>query len=364
MAAGATGVRVVFFGAHKHPSYVVETCSIPSKDELREGEILIKILYATICSIDIEDIDGKRDVKKPCVLGHEGIGEVVHSKRERDPFVPGDRVTFGMSRDCGECQMCRADMGECCSRSARCGSMGLKEGSGLSGCFATHMVLERGATVALVPTCVSNAVACPANCALSTIVHAVSYATSSTKLPQSVAIVQGANLMGLYACALLRESGFREVYCHDICRERLRLVPRFGGRPVLVESVLEEGCGVAEGVADVVMDVCGKWDVVSYALHSLRHRGMYLIVGSTHSTGATMDLRTVLRKCITIRGIQSYKAEHLQKAMDFLSATANKYPYESLISSPFPLQEFHSAVVTARTKRYCRTAIAPRLHSP
>ncbi|XP_054723727.1 L-threonine 3-dehydrogenase-like [Uloborus diversus] len=355
MAAGATGVRVVFFGAHKHPSYVVETCSIPSKDELREGEILIKILYATICSIDIEDIDGKRDVKKPCVLGHEGIGEVVHSKRERGSFRSGGQGDLrDVSRLRGRCQMCRADVGECCSRSARCGSMGLKEGSGLSGCFATHMVLERGATVALVPSGVSNAVACPANCALSTIVHAVSYATSSTKLPQSVAIVQGANLMGLYACALLRESGFREVYCHDICRERLRLVPRFGGRPVLVES----------GVADVVMDVCGKWDVVSYALHSLRHRGMYLIVGSTHSTRATMDLRTLLRKCITIRGIQSYKAEHLQKAMDFLSSTANKYPYESLISSPFPLQEFHSAVVTARTKRYCRTAIAPRLHSP
>lgn len=65
MAAGATGVRVVFFGSHKQPSYVVETCSIPSKDQIKEGEILIKILLSTICSIDIESIDGKREVKTP-----------------------------------------------------------------------------------------------------------------------------------------------------------------------------------------------------------------------------------------------------------------------------------------------------------
>lgn len=65
MAAGATGVRVVFFGSHKQPSYVVETCSIPNTDHLKDGEVLIKILLSTICSIDIESIDGKREVKTP-----------------------------------------------------------------------------------------------------------------------------------------------------------------------------------------------------------------------------------------------------------------------------------------------------------
>lgn len=42
--------------------------------------------------------------------------------------------------------------------------------------------------------------------------------------------------MGLYGCALLNEAGFRKVYCHDISRERLRLVPKFGGIPVYVEN--------------------------------------------------------------------------------------------------------------------------------
>lgn len=40
--------------------------------------------------------------------------------------------------------------------------------------------------------------------------------------------------MGLYGCALLHEAGFKKVFCHDISCERLRLVPKFGGIPVLV----------------------------------------------------------------------------------------------------------------------------------
>lgn len=65
MAAGTTGVRIVFFGSHKQPSYVVETCTIPNKEQLNDGEILVKILLTTICSIDIESIDGKREVRTP-----------------------------------------------------------------------------------------------------------------------------------------------------------------------------------------------------------------------------------------------------------------------------------------------------------
>lgn len=59
-------------------------------------------------------------------------------------------------------------------------------------------------------------------------------------------------------------------------------------------------------------------------------------------------------------GIQGYKTVHLQKAVEFLSKTVDKYPYESLISSPFPLQDFHSAVNLARTKKYYRTAVRPQ----
>ncbi|GFY59374.1 uncharacterized protein TNIN_492431 [Trichonephila inaurata madagascariensis] len=365
MAAGATGARIVFFGSHKQPSYVVETCNVPSRDLLKDGEILIKILISTICSSDIVSIDGKRELKPPCVLGHEGVGEVVYTKRLQNglPSVSaGDRVVFTMCDNCGSCIMCKSEMQECCLSKNRYGSSGLSAGTGLNGCFATHVVLKKGTEVVKVPMNVPDIVASPANCALSTMVHAVNFATSNSKLKQSVAIIQGANLMGLYGCALLHEAGFVKVFCHDISRERLRLVPRFGGIPVLVEKDYDSGNNqnIEEGKADVVIDVCGNWDVIPYALHALCHRGIYVFVGTTYEENKSINIDTILNKCITIRGIQGYKSIHLQNAIDFLSKTANKYPYESLISSPFPLQDFHSAVVLARTKRYYRTAVKPQ----
>ena len=57
-----------------------------------------------------------------------------------------------------------------------------------------------------------------------------------------------------------------------------------------------------ENIADIVIDVCGNWDSIPYALHALCHRGILLFVGSSDSDCSTIDIQTILRKCITIRG--------------------------------------------------------------
>lgn len=52
------------------------------------------------------------------VLGHEGVGEVVLTKRFENgmPAVSaGDRVVFTMCDVCGSCVMCKSDLQECCS---------------------------------------------------------------------------------------------------------------------------------------------------------------------------------------------------------------------------------------------------------
>ncbi len=52
------------------------------------------------------------------VLGHEGIGEVVISKRVENglpAFYHGDRVVFSVADSCDACQMCQSDMQECCA---------------------------------------------------------------------------------------------------------------------------------------------------------------------------------------------------------------------------------------------------------
>ena len=43
---------------------------------------------------------------------------------------------------------------------------------------------------------------------------------------------QGAGLVGIYACAYLKEKGFEQVYCTDISPKRLLHTHKFGATPI------------------------------------------------------------------------------------------------------------------------------------
>ena len=50
----------------------------------------------------------------------------------------------------------------------------LSDGSGWNGCYATHIVLRKGTHVCKLPSNIPNSIAAPLNCALATMVNAVS----------------------------------------------------------------------------------------------------------------------------------------------------------------------------------------------
>ena len=51
----------------------MEECDIPA---LKEGEVLVRNEYATLCRSDISTYLGKRIEKSPTILGHEIVGRV------------------------------------------------------------------------------------------------------------------------------------------------------------------------------------------------------------------------------------------------------------------------------------------------
>jgi len=53
------------------------------------------------------------------------------------------------------------------------GHAALTDGSGLNGCYASHIVLRPGTQIMTVPEALPDAIAAPANCALATIVNAL-----------------------------------------------------------------------------------------------------------------------------------------------------------------------------------------------
>ena len=270
-----------------------------------------------------------------------------------EPSLVGPRVTWTLADSCGRCIPCRAwRLPQKCTRLFKYGHASLDNGSGLNGCYASHVVVRPGTTIVPVSDAVPDEAVAPANCALATMVHA----TESLPEPCRVAVVQGAGILGIYGCALLRALGVERVVLVDTNPDRLRLATLFGAEPAHgnAEAIL------GSGSADAVFETAGTSAVVAEGLRLLRPGGFYTFVGMVHpATRIEFSGETIVRRCLTIRGVYNYAARHLERAVAFLETNLDAHPWTTLISKPFPLAELDAAFDAARTQRWQRVVVRP-----
>jgi putative phosphonate catabolism associated alcohol dehydrogenase len=317
------------------------------------GDVLVKISLATICGSDVHTADGKRIEPRPSVLGHEGVGRVLALGKDRDQTLLGKRVTWTIMDSCGHCLPCRDwDLPQKCTRLFKYGHSELSNGSGLNGCYATHILVRPGTTIIPIPDELPDEMAAPANCALATMMAA------TEPLPKScrVAVIQGAGMLGLYGCALLRAKGVKTVFVVDTNPARLELVEAFGGKPALKTA----GELVPPGTADAVLEVAGTAIVVPEGVRHLRTGGYYAFIGMVQPTTALeVPGHIVTRQCLTLRGFHNYAPRHLTQAVRFLMEHRAELPWKRFVSPAFALSDINAAFAEARTRKWLRVAIRP-----
>lgn len=349
--------RIQLFHGPGHP-FELREIDLPSS--LDAGEMLVELLLATVCGSDLHTSSGRRSAPIPCILGHEGVGRVVASAR--DGFDVGERITWSIADSCGACPPCREwRLPQKCTRLFKYGHASLADGAGLNGCYATHLVLRARTTAIPVPEDLSDELVAPANCALATVVNAL----SNLPTPCRSALVQGSGLLGIYACAWLRYRGLERVYLADINQRRLELAAEFGGIPLDARDarwpesrsmVLDENPG---GV-DLALEVAGNSEVVHQGVDLIRPGGVYVWAGMVHpasSLGITGE--SIVRKCLTIRGVHNYAPEHLAESLRFLQSTRAEYPYNKIVSPPLPLEELDDAFRMSQRRDWLRVAVKP-----
>ncbi len=66
-------------------------------NKLLKGQVLVKVIYSSICRSQIMEIEGDRNNTKylPHLLGHEGYGEVVETAKDVKRFKRKDKVIIG-----------------------------------------------------------------------------------------------------------------------------------------------------------------------------------------------------------------------------------------------------------------------------
>ena len=360
-AAFSTSAQALVFQGPGLP-FLHETCDLPP---LNDGEVLVKLEMATICGSDLHSIDGKRIEPAPSVLGHEGVG-VVQQAAPGARAAVGDRVTFTVADSCGTCRPCgEYHLPQKCTSLFKYGHALMEKdpakANGLNGTYASHIVLKKGTAMIPIPDNVSNKVAAPANCALATMVEALFMAP--LPVPTENVLIQGAGLLGLYGSAMLDHEGAK-VWCTDLNQKRLDMVPKFGGIAAPIDPAEAEAAIMADPAVqanrgvDLVVEVAGAPAVLPQGIRLLRPGGMYVLVGMVHPDSGLGGVtgEQLIRKCVTMRGIHNYSPEALQRGVDFLSATVDKYPFEDLVHDKvYPLSDLAAAVDLARTQ------IAPRV---
>ncbi len=337
--------------------------------QLKAGELLIKVRCSTLCGSDVHTFEGRRSTPCPTILGHEILGEVVElppgglSDASGDALQPGDRVTWAVAANCGDCFYCRSGLPQKCTSLFKYGHEQIREGHALSGGLAEYCHLAVGTCVLKVPPELPDEVACPVNCATATIAAALRYAG---EVAGCAVLIQGAGMLGLTAAAMARSQGANEIIVTDTDEKRLLVATRFGATSTcLVESqsdtIRNEVMNRTDGRGvDIAIELSGSTAAIDAGMQLLRIGGNYIWVGSVFpSPPASLSPEFIVRRLIRIQGVHNYAPQDLSAALNFLKHEHQHYPFRELVAATYPLEETEAAFAYAIKNRPLRVAVCP-----
>lgn len=331
---------------------------------LENGAVLVKINLATICGSDLHTFLGRRSGDAPSILGHEIVGEILQIDAEPlldmngETLSIGDRITWALTTHCGECEFCvENDLPQKCLHNFKYGHANSESHPHLNGGFAQQIYLRPGSTILRIPDEMTDMEAVPVNCALSTIMQAVD--RMQLKGGERV-LVQGAGMLGIYACAVLNKAGCSDIIVTETNSRRLAIAEKFGATRTIALQDADLDALAEELEVDIVLEVCGAPSCIAFGIDALRIGGHYILTGLVYpDANFTVDGSKIVRKMLTLHGIHNYQPKHLLQAVDFVARYRLEFPFEELVSECYSLDEINMAFAAAQSGAAIRVAIKP-----
>lgn len=339
----------------------LEHISLPT---LLDGEVLVRILYSTICTSDLHTFTGRRSGPVPCILGHEIIGEVVSMGSGTvldypgDPVNIGDRITWTVYAHDHAGSMARRGFPQKSSDLFKYGHQAMEESHPLSGGFASHCHLKAGTDLFKIPESLSDQEATPLNCTHATVAGALRLAGDLT---DKNVLVVGAGMLGLSACAMSSEAGAEHVAILEIDHLRAKLAADFGASLILNQHEAQQAEQLASiGGIDIVIETSGIPQAMEDSLAMLNIGGIAVWVGAVfEQRDLRINAEHVVRHLLTLKGLHNYIPGDLQTAIDFLRKHHTKYPFHKLVTQTFELQDLDKAFTAAETSGAHRIGVRP-----
>ncbi|HET9479230.1 MAG TPA: zinc-binding dehydrogenase [Pyrinomonadaceae bacterium] len=350
----------------------LELKEFPIPESIEPGAALVKVKLAGICGTDVHLWHGQLPIPLPVILGHETVGvieevgEGLTHDWSNNPIAAGDRITWSSSINCNECYYCRVkpEPTRCLKRKAYGISYDCSVAPHLFGGYADYIYLRPGTAIFKIPEQLPTEAVVGAGCALVTSLHGIE--RIGVRMGDNV-VIQGSGPVGLACLAVAKAGGAAQIIIFGGPPHRLQLATRFGADvsiDVDASSVEERKARVMELTggfgADVVLECVGIPQAVTEGVELCRDGGRYLVLGHYGNAGTIpFNPHIVTRKQLTMAGSWGFEPRHTQAALKFLSRTRDQFPFEQLVSTPFPLDRAFDALQATASWSTAKSAIAP-----
>lgn len=341
--------------------------------EPRAGEVLVRMRAAGVCHSDQHVIEGNHSAELPCVLGHEGAGEVAAVGPGTDAVRVGDRVALNWLPSCGACLYCERGQHHLCrevvaplwegfmmdgtSRLSRDGQM-IHHYSGIS-TWAEFMVVNQECCKVLesdVPFVVGAIIGCAVATGVGAAVH-----RGAVGPGDRVAVI-GAGGVGLSAIMGAAMAGAERIIAVDREPTKGDMAASVGATDFVlsdddaVERVRELTGGHG---ADVVVEATGNPRLQQTWIDGVRRGGTLVLVGIAGDT-LTMPLRgaELIRSEKTVKGSYFAATDAGGAIGDLCEAYLHgRLPVDRLISKRVGLGSIQQALDAMLTGTEGRTVI-------
>lgn len=348
----------------------LETVPVPA---LREGEILVRNEYVTLCRSDLNTFSGKRREPTPTILGHETVGvieEMSAAAPTRDArgaeLRVGDRVTWAIYAANPDSALARAGIPQKGPGLFKYGHEAITPESTLHGGLAEYCILRAHTPIIRVPAHLPLPVLALINCSVATVAGSLRVAGP---LQNRNVIVTGAGMLGVIACAMCRTAGAGRILAVDIDAARLATAREFGaddtvqlapGTAPLREQIASK-LG-SEGLT-VGLDYSGAPETMEALVGALGVGGVGVFIGATFPQRALqINAEHLIRQVQTVKGLHNYNELDLGAAVGFIEAHHDRFPFAHLVEDRFDLTTVNAAFACGLRSGAHRVGV--RLNAP
>ncbi|KOY62516.1 hypothetical protein AM629_08055 [Photorhabdus heterorhabditis] len=290
--------------------------------ELKECFVLIEVLKATICGSDYMVLHGNHPYKKyPAILGHEFVGKVIDANNTE--FKINDMVTSLSYSYCGKCDKCKKEHYNHCIKKITYNT------AGSSGAFTKHMLVHKNSLLTL-PVSQDTQLFVISE-PLSIVIHAFNKIeiNKSSRL-----LIIGAGAMGLLSSIYYNEFTSGSVLTLIEKNESRRKFAQDMGLNVISDMNM-----IPNNHFDILVVAGGSGFDINQAMEKITNNSILVLI-SYFDTNNQIDMNTVVKKEITIKGSFLSNKLDLLKSVEILHKARNTCsPFNKLITEKVQFSE-------------------------